>query len=298
MWRVEPICEAISGWYGLPISKSGYYAFKKRPKSARQIEDERLAALISEIHLDNYSCYGVEKVWHTLLNQGERPARCTVARLMHALGLRGACRGKVKRTTIAGKAQITTDDLVHRVFTADAPDRLWVADFTYVSTWEGWCYTAFVTDVFARRIIGWDVSTRMDESLVERAFRMAVYTRLGEGVYGLEGLIHHSDKGSQYTADDFAKALAAFGIKASIGTVGDSFDNALAETENGQYKTELVKLHGPWTCYEDLNIETARWVDWHNSQCISKRNGFLSPIDVERKWYDDGTDLRNLSKKR
>lgn len=214
---------------------------QKSPPSNRSIKDARLKDKILKIYEENYSCYGILKMWHALRNDGEKVARCTVARLMSELGIKGAVRGKVKRTTIAGKNIRCAEDLVRRNFNADQPNELWVADFTYISTWEGWCYSAFVIDVFARRIIGYAVSTRMNEALVENAFKMALHTRVFEGNSDLKDAIHHNDKGSQYTAIGFAELLSSHGIRASIGSVGDSYDNALAESINGSYKTELTK---------------------------------------------------------
>ena len=235
-------------------------------------------------------------MWHTLLNEGEKVARCTVERLMKDLDIKGAVRGKIKRTTIAVKAGVNAEDLVRRNFSSTAPNKLWVADFTYISTWEGWCYTAFVVDVFARRIIGHSVSTQMSKEMVASAFRMALYARAQEGNDGFDELIHHNDKGSQYTADDFSELLSAHGVRLSIGSVGDSYDNALAETINGAYKTELTKRFGPWECFEELKLETARWVHWFNTERISEYNNYKSPQTVEEVWYSDGIDLRKGSR--
>jgi putative transposase len=296
MWRVEPICHVLSAEYGVQISVSGYYAFKKRAKSARQLRDEYLCGKIVRIFEENYSCYGLRKVWRSLQNEGERVARCTVERLMKRLGLRGAVRGKVKRTTIACDKAACADDLVKRDFTASAPNTLWVADFTYVSTWTGWCYIALILDVFARRIVGYCVSPRMDKNMVAAAFKMGVFTRVNEGAADFSALIHHNDKGSQYTADDFIELLALHGVRASIGSVGDSFDNALAESINGTYKTELIKRFGPWKDNRHLNLETARWVHWYNTKRISQRNNFKTPIEIERLWYSEGLDKRIILK--
>jgi putative transposase len=296
MWRVEPICEVLTKSYGVSISPSCYHAFRRRGKSARQIEDERLSARIEAIYEANYSCYGVRKVWRTLLKEGETVARCTVERLMKRLGLRGATRGKMKRTTAAGKRANFAEDLVKRKFNAPKPDKLWVADFTYVETRTGWCYTAFVIDVFARSIVGYNVSTRMDKSMVASAFRMALHMRARLGREDTANLIHHNDKGTQYTADDFIELLARNDVRASVGSVGDSFDNALAETVNGAYKTELINKFGPWDGYESLNLRTAEWVHWYNNFRISERNNYKTPLEVEEAWYSTGMDVRKLSK--
>jgi putative transposase len=294
MWRVEPICKVLNFECGVSISPSGYHAHKVRPPSARSVRDSYLAQRIATLWEDNYSCWGVMKVWRRLCKDGEKVARCTVARLMRTLGIYGLSRAKARRTTIAGKGAKGAKDLVRRNFHADAPNRLWVADFTYVSTWEGWCYTAFVTDAFARRIIGWAVSTRMNRDLVADAFKMAVFNRSREGRDDFSDLIHHNDKGSQYTADDFIELLALHGIRASIGSVGDSYDNALAESVNGGYKTELIRnpMMGPWRDVGQLRLKTAEWVHWHNDSNISERNGWHTPIEIEDMLYNDGVDAR------
>jgi putative transposase len=296
MWRVGPICEVLTESYGVSVSPSCYHAFRHRGKSARRVEDERLGARIEAIYEANYRCYGVRKMWRALLREGETAARCTVERLMKRLGLRGAVRGKAKRTTVAGKTANLAEDLVKRKFDAPKPDELWVADFTYVPTRTGWCYTAFVTDVFARTIIGYSVSTRMDRDMVASAFVVALHMRACFGREDIANLIHHNDKGSQYTAVDFIGLLARFGVRASVGSVGDSFDNALAETVNGVYKTELVNKFGPWDGYESLNLRTAEWVHWYNNFRISERNGYKTPLEVEEAWYSTGMDIRKLSK--
>ena len=292
LWRVEPICKILCAEYGVSISKSGYYAFKRREPSARALRDVRLKRAIQKIHDENYSCYGVRKVWRRMLKDGWYVARCTVERLMKELGLRGISRSKVKKTTIAGKNAVSAEDLVNRVFWAPAPNKLWVADFTYVSTWEGWCYTAFITDVFARRLIGWGCSSRMNEKLVAGAFKMAAFSRGREDRDDLGGLIHHNDKGSQYTAYDFTELLALYGVRVSIGSVGDSYDNALAETIIGSYKTELIWNKGPWKSLGHLKLETARWVHWHNKEYICEYNNWNTPNEIEEMWYSDGIDAR------
>jgi putative transposase len=295
MWRVEPICKVLKEQYGVSISPSGYYGFNRRPPSERAVNDVYLCVKIINAYEGNFSCYGARKIWRRLLKDGVSVARCTVERLMSKMGISGVVRGKVKTTTIAGKNARDVDDLVNRDFHATAPNNLWVADFTYVSTWEGWCYTAFITDVFARRIIGWLCQARMNEDMVAGAFRAAVHNRAREGNDDLSELIHHNDKGSQYTADDFLELLAAHGVSISIGSVGDSYDNALAESMNGLYKSELIKNRGPWKTFEQLNLWTARWVHWHNTGCISQYNNWNTPAEVEAMWYSDGIDARKGS---
>jgi putative transposase len=299
LWRVGPICTVLSKQYGVNISRSGYYGSKKRPQSARDIRDEHLKEKILELWDANYSCWGAKKTWHELDRQDILAARCTVERLMRSLGLRGVLIAKVKRTTIASKNARNAEDLIKRNFWAQIPNKTWVADFTYVSTWEGWCYTAFVTDVFARRIIGWSVSSRMNEKLVADAFKMAVFTRQNEGRADFSDLTHHNDKGSQYTADRFFELLALHGIKASIGSVGDSYDNALAESINGGYKAELIRNPNKkivWRSLEQLKLETARWVHWHNTGNITEYNDWHTPVEIEEMLYTDGIDARKGSK--
>lgn len=296
MWRVEPMLAVLKEEFGLALSTSGYYAAKKRQPSPRSLKDAELKAQIKDIWEKNRCCYGVVKVWHALQNDGVDVGRERVGRLMREMGLKGVLRAKTKRTTIAGKKAHSAEDLLKRNFYADEPNQVWVADFTYVSTWEGWCYVAFVIDVFARMIIGYDVSTSMNRDMVARAFKMAVWNRAHEGTADLKGLIHHNDKGSQYTADDFTELLALHGIRASIGSVGDSFDNALAETMNGSYKAECVWKDGPWKNYEDLNRATAEWVWWHNNECITEYNDYRSAAYIEEKWYSDKVDLRKKRK--
>jgi putative transposase len=276
--------------YGVKISQSGYYAFKRRDKSRRAIEDERLSVRISEIYETNYRCYGLRKIWRTLRNDGKDVARCTVERLMKRLGIRGAVRGKTVRTTIPAPSASVSRDLVKRDFSASAPNRLWVADFTYVSTRSGWCYTAFVIDVFSRRIAGWRVSTSMDAAMVRCAFEMAAHARDSKKIHDTPGTIHHNDRGSQYTSEDFVELLERRGVSASVGEAGSSYDNALAESIIGIYKTELVKRFGPWKNYEQLNLRTAEWVLWYNTKRISERNGYLTPLRVEDIWYSSGLD--------
>jgi putative transposase len=231
------------------------------------------------------------------LNDGEDVARCTTERLMRELGICGAVRGKVKRTAVAEAGRPCAKDLVKRDFNANAPNSLWVADFTYVSTRTGQCYAALVVDVFARRIVGYCVSTRMNRNMVATAFRMAAFIRSKEGHDDFSGLIHHNDKGSQYTAGDFAELLALCGVRASVGSVGDSYDNALAESTGGTYKTELIKRFGPWKDDGHLRLETARWVHWYNTKRISERNNYMTPAETEKMWYTDGVDGRKTLKK-
>jgi len=225
---VEPVCAQLAE-LGCAFAPSTYYDARSRPRSRRAIRDEYLRELIQKTYDENYSCYGARKVWLALRQDNHDVARCTVERLMRDLGLRGASRGKVKRTTIAGPAAPRAKDLVRRDFAPLAPDRLWVADFTYVSTLSGWVYVAFVIDAYARRILGWKASASMTAGLVLAAVDQAIFTRKRGGVNSFERLIHHNDAGSQYTSLRFTGRLAEDGITPSIGTVGDAHDNALAQ---------------------------------------------------------------------
>ena len=234
-WGVEPICAVLSQ-HGLPIAPSTYYEHVGKQPTGRDRRDAMLINEIRRVHTDNYGVYGARKVWLALNREGVPVARCTVERLMRQEGLAGAVRGTVKRTTIADPTAPRARDLVRRDFTQAAPDRLWVADITYVSTWSGWVYVAFVVDAFARRIIGWRCGSSMSTQLVLDALEQAVWTRQREG-RKLDSVVAHTDRGSQYTAIRYSERLAEAGIAASVGSVGSSYDNALAETINGLYKT-------------------------------------------------------------
>jgi len=295
-WSVESMCEVLTGQYGTAISKSGYYDFKNRAPSARSVQDEILKGAIVDLYEKNYSCYGVQKMYKELRRKGHKVARCTTERLMKDLGIRGRGRHTLKGTTKARKGARRATDLVERNFYADRPNQLWVADFTYVSTWEGYCYAAFIIDVYARRIVGHAVSTRMNKDMVTRAFSIAAWNRAKQGIGNFENLIHHNDQGSQYTSDDFVELLARHGIKASIGSVGCSYDNALAETINGAYKNELINFFGPWKSFEYLNLETETWVKWYNEERINEYCDWQTPNEVEQQWYATGQDFRKGAK--
>jgi putative transposase len=234
---------------------------------------------------ENYRCYGARKMWLHLRQAGHEVARCTAGRLMKVLGLLGARRGKAKRTTIADPAAVRAKDLVNRDFAPLAPDRLWVADFTYVSTLAGWVYVAFVIDAYARRILGWKVSASMTTDLVLAAINQAIVTRKREGVRDLTGLIHHNDAGSQYTSVRFTDRLLEEGIDPSIGTVGDAHDNSLAESINGLYKTELIKPRRPWRNAAHVSAETASYVDWFNNKRLYEYCGDIPPARLEQIYY-------------
>jgi putative transposase len=285
--------------HGIKIAPSTYYEQIRRsqgPGSAREQRDERLKVEIARVHKANFSVYGARKVWlqlnreiaqKTLTGVGD-VARCTVERLMGQLGLSGAVRGKVKKTTIADTDHHRPGDLVGRRFAPVAPDRLWVMDITYVSTWSGWVYTAFVTDAYARRILGWRCGTTMSTQLVLDALEQAIWTRQRAGADGdgtLKDVVAHSDRGSQYTAIKFGERLAEAEIAASVGSVGDSYDNALAETINGLYKTELIKARGPWKNVDEVEFATAEWVDWFNHRRLYEYCGDVPPAELEAAHY-------------
>lgn len=237
---VEPICRQLQ------VAPSTYYAAKARPPSARALSDAQLTEVIRVEHAANYGVYGARKMWKHLHRLGRPVGRCTVERLMRAADLRGVVRGRAKRTTTPGKDGCRAGDLVNRAFTAHAPNQLWVADFTDVRTWAGFTYVAFVIDVFSRMIVGWKADTNMRAGLVTDTLEMAVWTRGRAGVTDLTGLIHHTDAGSQYVSLALTESLEALGMRSSIGSVGDAYDNALAESAIGLYKTELIRRRGPW----------------------------------------------------
>jgi putative transposase len=258
-WGVEPICRVLSE-HGTPIAPSTYYDTKARPASRREVRDERLKRDVARGHAANYGIYGPRKVWLQLRREGSDVARCTIERLMRELGLAGAHRGKRKRTTIADPQAPRTADFVKRHFAPLAPNTLWVADFTCVSTWSGWVYVAFVIE-------------------------HAIWTRQRDGVTDLTGVIHPNDRGSQYTSVAFTERLIDAGIDASIGATGSSCDNAVAETINGLYKTELIKPRGPWRTLEQVEIATLEWVDWFNNRRIYEHCGDMPPIELEALYY-------------
>jgi transposase InsO family protein len=284
---VEPIC------CQLPIAPSTYYAAKSRPPSARAMRDEGLKPEIERVHRDNFSVYGARKVWRQLGREGIPVARCTVVRLMSDLGLRGVRRGAFKVTTIPGGSAVRPSDLVERDFRATRPNQLWVADITYVATWSGFVYVAFVTDVFSRRIVGWRVSRSLRSDLALDALEMALWAR-GKGT---EGLVHHSDRGSQYLSIRYSERLAEAGAVASVGSRGDSYDNALAETINGLYKTELIRRRGPWKNVDDVEFATLEWVDWFNHRRLFEPIGDIPPAEYEMLYWTevDRTDTVGLT---
>ncbi|MGO9033502.1 IS3 family transposase [Mycobacterium sp.] len=283
-WGVEPICTQLSE-LGVPIAPSTYYDQRDRAPSRRQARDEVLKGEIKRVHADNYGVYGARKVWLALNREGIAVARCTVERLMAELGLTGAVRGTARRTTIADAAAARPADLVQRRFGPPAPNRLWVADLTYVSTWSGFAYVGFVIDAYARRILGWRVASTMATSMVLDGIEQAIWTRQQEGVMDLKDVVHHTDRGSQYTSIRFTERLAEAGIQPSVGAVGSSYDNALAETINGLYKTELIRPRKPWRTIEEVELATAKWVDWFNHRRLYEYCGDIPPVDLEAAYY-------------
>jgi putative transposase len=251
-------------------------------RSARAKRDETLEPEIQRVWKANLEVYGADKVWKQINRENIPVARCTVERLMRQLGLQGARRGKVVRTTVADRSAPSPLDLVNRQFKADRPNQLWVSDFTYVSTWQGWLYVAFVVDVFARRIVGWRVSRTMATDFVLDALEQALYARQPASS---ESLIHHSDRGSQYVSIRYTERLAEAGIEPSVGSRGDSYDNALAETINGLYKAEVIHRRGPWKSPESVELATLEWVSWFNHQRLMEPLGYIPPAEAEANYY-------------
>ena len=278
-YGVEPICQQ------LPIAPSTYYEAKAQQadpsrRSARAQRDEALRPEIERVWEDNRRVYGARKVWKQLGREDQVVARCTVERLMRSLGLAGVVRGARVRTTVPDPVAERPQDLVHRQFAARRPDELWVADFTYVATWAGMVYVAFVIDVFSRRIVGWRASAAMRTDLALDALEQALYARRPN-----ERLVHHSDRGSQYLAIRYTERLADAGIEASVGSRGDSYDNALAESVIGLFKTEVIRQQGPWRTLDQVEYATLDWVAWFNTQRLLAPLGYLPPAEFEAQHY-------------
>ena len=278
---VEPICRV------LPIAPSTYFAAAARRADpakapARVRRDVDLQGMIRRVFEENYRVYGVRKVWRQLHREGHDVARCTVARLMQNMGLQGAVRGKPVKTTYSDKAAPCPLDRVNREFKAPKPNVLWVSDFTYVATWAGFVYVAFIIDVFARRIVGWRVSRTAHAGFVLDALEQALHDR--RPVRG-DGLVHHSDRGAQYVSIKYTDRLIEAGLVPSVGSVGDSYDNALAETINGLYKAELIHRRGPWRSFEDVEYATLDWVDWFNHRRLLEPIGNIPPAEAETRYY-------------
>jgi putative transposase len=285
-WGVEPICAVLSG-HGVPIAPSTYYERACRGLSRRDQRDEQIAALIeAERERSRFvRVLGSRKMWLRLRGQGHEVARCTVERIMRQRGWEGARRGRRVRTTIADEHANRPEDLVQRHFDAAAPNRLWVADFTYCPTWDGMVYVAFVIDAFSRRITGWRAAATMTTALVLDALEHAVWTRGRDGVTDLAGLVHHHDAGSQYVSIAFTERLVQAGADPSVGSVGDAYDNALAETTIGLYKTELIKAHGPWRDLDQVEAATLEWVHWYNTERTHEAVDDLTPVAAEELHY-------------
>ena len=278
---VEPICRVLQ------IAPSGYrrHAAQQRDptlRCARAQRDDALVPHIERVWHANLQVYGADKVWRQLAREGRPVARCTVERLMRRQGLRGVMRGKVVRTTVRDSKAVCAPDKVNRQFRAERPNQLWVSDFTYVSTWQGWLYVAFVIDVFARRIVGWRVNSSMRTDFVLDALEQALYARQPERD---SSLIHHSDRGSQYVSIRYSERLAEAGIEPSVGSKGDSYDNALAETINGLYKAELIHRRAPWKTKEAVELATLEWVSWFNHHRLLEPIGYIPPAEAEANYY-------------
>jgi putative transposase len=281
-YGVEPICAV------LPIAPSTYFAHKAQQatpttRSKRRQRDDDLRAAIQRVWNDNAQVYGPRKVWKQLRREGHRVARCTVERLMRAMGLRGVSRGRAwVTTTRADVAAERPADLVDRQFAATRPNQLWVADFTYVATWRGFVYVAFVIDVFARRIVGWRVSASLRTDFVLDALEQAIYDRRSAGT---ADLVHHSDRGTQYLSMRYTDRLTEAGIAPSVGSRGDSYDNALAESIIGLFKTEVIQRKGPWRHLEAVEFATLTWVDWFNTRRLLEPIGYVPPAEYEADYY-------------
>ena len=272
---VEPICEVLQ------VAPSTYYAAKTRRPCRRRVRDEELRVEIRRVHAENFEVYGARKVWRQLNREGIRVGRCRVERLMRQMGLAGRVRGKKKRTTIPADISARPGDLVDRRFVATAPNQLWIADITYVATWSGFAYAAFVTDVFSRRIVGWRVANTLRADLALDALEMAIWSRNSN----LEGLVHHSDRGVQYLSIRYTERLATEGAVASVGSRGDSYDNAMAESIIGLYKSELITMRGPWRSMDDVELATLSWVHWWNTSRLHSAIGNLPPVEFEAAHY-------------
>ena len=278
---VEPICKALQ------FAPSTYYdrrAIVRDPERAsrRAKSDAAMSSRIDGAWEDNRKLYGARKIWHVLRRDGQDVARCTVERLMRALGIRGVVRGKRVVTTNPDTSLPCPDDKVNRLFKADRPNKLWVSDFTYVPTWSGTVYVAFVIDVFARRIVGWRVSTSMTTKFVLDALDQAIWQRK---TLDNKSLVHHSDRGSQYLSIKYTERLAQAEIDLSVGTVGDAYDNALAECVIGLFQTEVINQIGPWKSMREVEWETLKWVDWYNNRRLLGSIGYITPAEAEEAFY-------------
>lgn len=282
-YGVEPICAV------LPIAPSTYFRVRAQQRdatkrAARAIRDDELRGLIQRVYDENFGVYGPRKVWRQLRREGHNVARCTVERLMREMGLAGGVRGRAWTTTTQSQPALDRPaDLVDRTFVAMRPNQLWVSDFTYVATWAGFVYVAFVIDVFARRVVGWRVSSSMRTDFVLDALEQAIYARGGRTP---AGLVHHSDQGTQYLSMRYTDRLADAGIAPSVGSRGDAYDNALAESVIGLFKTEVIQRLGPWRNLDGVEFATLRWVDWFNTRRLLEPIGYVPPAEYEARYYE------------
>src|SRR5574342_519316 len=278
-YGVEPICSV------LPIAPSTYYEHAARRANpallaARAKRDAELRDRVERVWRQNFGVYGVRKVWRQLQRDGVAVARCTIERLMRAMGLQGAVRGRRARTTVPDDVAMRPPDLVDRDFSASRTNELWVADLTYVATWRGFVYVAFVIDVFARRIVGWRAASSLRTDLALDALEQAIWARAET-----DGVVHHSDRGGQYLSIRYTERLAEVGIEPSVGSVGDSYDNALAESVIGLFKTEVIRRRGPWRSLEHVEFATLEWVAWYNTQRLLEPIGYVPPVEYEHHYY-------------
>jgi putative transposase len=283
---VEPICKVLK------IAPSSYYAAKARPPSARAVRDAQLKVEIRRVYDDNFGVYGAEKLWRQLHREGIAVGRDRVARLMGELGIHGVVRGSKRRTTIPDQADQRPADLVKRDFTAPAPNRLWVADLTYVATWAGFGYAAFIIDAYSRAIVGWRVATTLRATLALDALEMAIWARQDAG---LDQLVHHSDRGVQYLAIRYTQRLADHGAVTSVGSRGDSYDNALAEAVNSLYKAELIGRHGPWRTASQVELATLEWVGWWNQHRLHGALDHIPPAEHEANYYREHPQSKEVA---
>lgn len=288
---VEPIIGVLRGTDAGFLSVSGYYAAKTRPPSARAVADAGLCEQIGAVHAANYGVYGVRKMRTALHRAGVQVGRDRLARLMRQLNLAGVRRGRPKRTTTADSAAARPADLVNRQFAAARPNQLWVCDLTYIRTWVGFAYLALVVDVYSRRLVGWALTTHLRTDLPLQALEMAIWARN----HRLDGLVHHSDAGSQYLAIRYTDALAGVGALPSVGSVGDSFDNAMAESTIGQIKAELVHRRGPWRTVEQLEYALLEYIDWWNHRRLHAGIGMRTPAEAEAAYYAQAAALAEAS---
>jgi transposase InsO family protein len=277
---IEPVCKLLR------IAPSTYYAHAARMAnpalaSSRAKRDAELCADIKRVHAENFSVYGARKIWHQLKREGIETARCTVERLMRFLAIQGVRRGRSVKTTNRDRTQACPRDHVNRQFKAPHPNALWVSDFTYVATWQGFVYVAFIIDVFARTIVGWKVSATAHTDFVLDALEQAIHDRRPVR----DALVHHSDRGSQYLALRYTERLKDAGIEPSVGSVGDSYDNALAETINGLYKAEVIHRQASWRTIQQVEFATLKWVDWFNNRRIMGPIGNIPPKEAEARYY-------------